>query len=321
MAVAAGTTKTYDRVGIREDLTDLISNVDPVETPFYSNCGKTEAKNTYHEWQTDSYREASDANARLEGDDATAVARAPRVRLGNHTQISSEVVLTSGTARAVNEAGVSDEHLEQLVKAGIEIKRDMEVQLLSSQAKNAGNSTTARVSAGVGSWISSNFNGGTGAVAPTGDGSDSLTAGADRAVAESHLTEVMQDIFNATGKRDGYMAMMPADIKSKITTNYSGQVTRYTNVDANSRAPIIGATDFYISDFGKVEFVPNVFMTAKSTYILKKDTWKVAYLRGMKNEKLAKSGDADKEQIICEYALQCQNEKANGHIAAQSPTL
>ena len=46
MAQPTNTFDTYDSVGIREDLADVIYNVDPSETPFYSKSAKTKAKNT-----------------------------------------------------------------------------------------------------------------------------------------------------------------------------------------------------------------------------------------------------------------------------------
>jgi hypothetical protein len=70
MAQPANTFDSYDAVGIREDLSNVIYNVSPEETPFYSKAKKTSAKNTLVEWQTDSLR-ASAANAHIEGD-ATA---------------------------------------------------------------------------------------------------------------------------------------------------------------------------------------------------------------------------------------------------------
>lgn len=49
MAYLAGTFKTTDAVGNREDLQNLIYNISPEETPFMSMiAGKSKAKATYH---------------------------------------------------------------------------------------------------------------------------------------------------------------------------------------------------------------------------------------------------------------------------------
>ena len=45
--------QTYQTVGIREDLADIIYSIAPTETPFMSGVAKTKATNTSHQWQTD----------------------------------------------------------------------------------------------------------------------------------------------------------------------------------------------------------------------------------------------------------------------------
>ena len=58
--------KTYDTVGIREDLADIIYSISPTETPFMSGIAKTKATNTTHEWQTDALADVA-SNAAVEG--------------------------------------------------------------------------------------------------------------------------------------------------------------------------------------------------------------------------------------------------------------
>ena len=67
MAQPSNTFDSYDAVGIREDLQDVIYNVSPEETPFLTKCRKTTASNTLHEWQTDALR-SSAANALIDRD-------------------------------------------------------------------------------------------------------------------------------------------------------------------------------------------------------------------------------------------------------------
>jgi len=104
MAQPSNTFDSYDAVGIREDLSDVIYNVSPEETPFYSKSGKTTAKNTLTEWQTDSLR-ASGANAHIEGDATAAEARTATSRLGNYTQIFKNAVVVPDTDEGLNKAG------------------------------------------------------------------------------------------------------------------------------------------------------------------------------------------------------------------------
>ena len=53
MAILSNTYTTYDTVGMREDLIDVISNIDPVSTWFQSNIGNTRATQRLHEWLLD----------------------------------------------------------------------------------------------------------------------------------------------------------------------------------------------------------------------------------------------------------------------------
>lgn len=143
MAQPTNTYSSYDQVGIREDLTDVIHDVSPTDTPFYSSAGKTTASNTYHEWQTDALRAAA-SNAHIEGDDTVASTRSATVRLGNYTQIFKDAVRTTGTDMALNKAGRGDEMDYQMVKVGYELRLDVEKALLANQARVAGSDVVAR---------------------------------------------------------------------------------------------------------------------------------------------------------------------------------
>ena len=138
MAQPSNTFDTYDAVGIREDLADVIYNISPTETPFMTNAAKGTATNTLHEWQTDGLRAAAN-NFQIEGDDYGGTAISPTDRLNNRTQISAEAIIVSGTDRSVDNAGRGDELAYQLAKVGKALKRDMEVGMVGvEQAKVTG---------------------------------------------------------------------------------------------------------------------------------------------------------------------------------------
>jgi len=108
MASPTNTFTSYDAVGIKEDLQDVIYDISPEETPFYSSCAKVKARNTFHEWQTDALR-ASAANAHVEGDVTTADVRAATSRLGTYTQIFKNAVIIPGTDEGLDKAGRAKE--------------------------------------------------------------------------------------------------------------------------------------------------------------------------------------------------------------------
>ena len=137
MAIVANTFQTYAAIGNREDLSDIIYNISPTDTPFMSSIGKEKASGTLHEWQTDALATAA-ANAQIEGDEITFTAVTPTVRLNNQTQISRKSVIVSGTQDTVNSAGRNNELAYQISKSSKELKRDMEVVLTANQSVNAG---------------------------------------------------------------------------------------------------------------------------------------------------------------------------------------
>ena len=49
MAMPAGSFATYQAIGNREDLSDIIWRITPTVTPFQSAIAKEKATNTYHE--------------------------------------------------------------------------------------------------------------------------------------------------------------------------------------------------------------------------------------------------------------------------------
>src|SRR6202171_2914904 len=132
MALPTNTFATYEAIGNREDLSDVIYRIDPVEVPFISGIEKEKAAAVNHEWETQALAAVNTGNAQLEGDDAVADATTPTVRLGNICQISRKTPRVTGTQRSVNHAGRDDEMEYQEMLKGLELKRDMEAILVGT---------------------------------------------------------------------------------------------------------------------------------------------------------------------------------------------
>jgi hypothetical protein len=307
MAQPANTFSSYDAVGNREDLADIIYDISPTETPFLSAIAKVNATATNHEWQTDSLAAAAE-NKRIQGDDATTTAAAPTARLGNYTQISDKVPRVTRTQQTVNSAGRGNDMDYQIMKMGKELKRDMEFVLLSNNAKVVGNDTTASELAGVPAWIATNTEKTDGAD-PTGDGTDARSDGTGRVFSEALLKSVLQQCWNEGG--DPNMMMVGSNNKQKAST-FGGNAER--RIDANDKA-LVATVDIYVSDFGQLQIVANRFQRARDVLILQTDMWALAELDSFKEVPLAKTGDSDRVQLICEYTLESRNEKASGIVA------
>src|SRR5690242_14438901 len=199
MAMPTSTLASYQAIGNREDLSDMIYRIDPTEVPFSTAADKTKASAVKHEWQTQALAAASSSNAQLEGDDAAADAATVTVRISNTCQIARKVPFVTGTQQAVDHAGRDDEMAYQEMLAGLELKRDMETGLLANQKKVTGDTTTARRHGSVLAWIKTNSS--TSGTDPgTSDGATSRTDGTQRAFTEAQLKTVLASCANNGGK-------------------------------------------------------------------------------------------------------------------------
>jgi len=334
MAIASDTALTYDGVQIREDLSDVIYNIAPMDTPFMSGCAKTKADNVLYQWQTDSIT-AGAANRHIEGDDSPAALDAPQpTKLQNYCQISRYVLQTSGTDQVVNYAGRGKAQAYQLAKAGKRMKRDMELMLTSNTARVVGTATLARATAGLPTWFpDANFHGGgsTSGSAATGDGTDTMTNGAATAAAtEAKLKTIIKKVYDVGGQPD--MMIVPATVKQTISglaSVGSGSISlgipQRNPVSGSGGATAIASVDVYVSDFGTFKIVPDrnlaadgVGSVAANVFVMDMDYWAISWLRPFHTVNLAKQGDSVKQMLLAEYGLVSRNSASSGILAGVS---
>lgn len=314
MALPTNAFATYEAVGNREDLSDMIYRIDPTDTPFMSGADTEKASAVNHEWQTQALAPADSANAQLEGDDAVTDATTPTVRLGNICQISKKVPRVTGTQQAVEHAGRANEMAYQEMLKGLELKRDMETILVgTNQAKVTGSDGVARKTASILSWIKTNTSKGTagGAADPTtADGAATRTDGTQIAFTESRLKTVLSAIWTSGGKPN--VVYTGAFNKQQFST-FTG---RSSPIEQASSKKIVASVDAYESDFGKLKVMANRFQRSRDVLVLEQDKWAVGYLNGRKmvSIPLAKTGDSERREILSEYVLVARNEKASGGV-------
>ncbi len=308
MAAPTNTFTTASAVGNREDLSDMIYRIDPTDTPFVTAVEREKATAINHEWQTQALAAAA-ANAQVEGDTPTANATTATARLGNYCQIMYKVASVSGTQQAVDHAGRDNELSYQEMLKGLELKRDLEYNLLSLNQAKA--SSSPRNFASLLSWIKSNTAKGTGGVDPAAaDGTGTRTDGTQAAFTENNLKSVLSSIWTNGGKPD--MIMVGAFNKQAFSM-FTGRAT--TTQDAKARR-IVASVDFYDSDFGKLKVTPNRFQRARDAFVLQTDMWALAPLNGrnMISIPLAKLGDSDQREVLFEGTLVARNEKSSGGV-------
>lgn len=314
MAVT-GVYTTSSAVGIREDLEDVIYRIDPTETPFISTIGKTKVAAKYHEWEIQKLAAASGVNAAIDGATAPTSSVTPTVRLGNRTQISTKVASVSGTLQAVNTAGRANEMEYQVLLKGLELKRDMETNLLGNTASVTDNgSSVAGQSAGFESFLVTNVSRGASGVSG-GFSAGQVTAptdGTQRTFTETLLKAVMASAFNAGGKPS---ILMLGALQKQVFSGFAGIAVNRYQMSTPKMSAVIGAADVYVSDFGELAVVPNIFQRNRSALFISPKFAKIGYLRSMRNWALAKVGDADNRQLLVEYTLIVGNEGAHGIVS------
>ena len=313
MAQPANSFDSYDAVGLRESLEDIIYNISPEETPFLTKCAKVKATNTLVEWQTDTLR-SSTTNAHIEGDATTAEARTATTRLGARTQIFKNAVVVPDTDEGLSKAGRNREIAFHTLKIAKEQKLDIERALFDNNATVAGNSTTARELAGAPAWLVTNvnFQSGNSGANPNGTGSNARTDdGTPTAFSQTKFDAVMQSIWEEGGT-PGTCYLSAFQMNKALS--FAGNNNQRANVVAADER-VVNSLSIYITPWGQVAFQPSRQNRSRDVFIMQDDMWAVATLRPTKNVALAKTGDNTTRQITTELTLLCKNEKASGIIA------
>lgn len=316
MAVTANTNETYDVSTIREDLSDALASITPTETIFMSTIGTRNAENTYFEWSEVDLA-AAGANRQIEGDVGLSnSAPTNAVRKGNYTQISAKVVEVSSTATAVNGVADAQTVARQVAYKLSEMKRDMEKMLLDNVAASAGASGTARQTAGLPAFLTSNTARGTSGANGTTSGSGeagypdaAATDGTQRAITEDILKGVIADCWDSGAEPS---VVLCGSFNKQTISGFTGNATRYKEAEDSK---LNAAIDVYISDFGELQIVPARHIRARDVFVLDPNYAAVAYLQTAKQEPLAKTGLSERRLISAEYGLQITSQKAHGVVA------
>jgi len=306
MAKVTNAFDTYSATADREQLSDVIYNISPQATPFMSAIGKNSIKNVVFDWQTENLPTPSGAG-QLEGFELSRSASVATSRVSNVAQISSRDATVTGSQQASDPAGKKSEMAHQLAIMAKALKRDMEVALCQKGAKTTGNATTARVTGGFESWITSNVSRGTNG-AGNGDGA-APTDGTQRNLTEALLKSVLQSCFSNGGEPS--LAICGPVNKQKIS-GFTGRASARQMIDANT---VEASVSIYASDFGELKIVPSNFSRERSLLLVDPDYAKVSYLRDFKTVDISTIGDAETKMIVAEYGLEMSNEAAHGIVA------
>lgn len=306
------TYTTYNQIGIKEDISDIISNISPTTTPFLSSIGKESVSNTLFQWQEDSLS-ATAENAEIEGFTATDLTLTPTVMRSNYTQIQSKTIKISATADAIDAYGRAQETAYQLSKKAAEFKRDIEFNLVGNRTTNgndaaAGTSSTARLTANI-----HGDDAGSNAVI----NSAVQEAGGTAALSEQMILNLGDKLYDE-GSEVSILMIKPADstVIAGFTRSAVGSGNARQEHFVNGGRTLMNVVDVYISPYGEQRVVMNRFMKTDVAFMYDPANWKICELRPMTRELLAKTGDADMHMMVTEYGLKHANYKASGLITA-----
>jgi|TARA_R100000482_G_scaffold42806_1_gene14887 hypothetical protein len=306
MAKVTNAFDTYSATADREQLSDVIYNISPQTTPFMSSIGKNTIKNVVFDWQTENLPTPSGAG-NLEGFELSRSASTATTRVSNVAMISKRDATVTGSQQSSDPAGKKSEMAHQLAIMSKALKRDMETALCQKGAKTTGNATTARVTGGFESWITSNASRGTNGAANGGGAAP--TDGTQRALTEALLKDVLQSAFSNGGEPS--LAICGPVNKQKIS-GFTGRASARQMIDANT---VEASVSIYASDFGELKIVPSNFSRERSLLLVDPDFAKVSYLRDFQTVDIATIGDAETKMIVVEYGLEVSNEAAHGVVA------
>jgi hypothetical protein len=327
MAIVTGSTVTYgvgSAGGNREDLSDVIWELDPLEFYCQTNFDKEDAQATFHEWEMDN-SVAATSNINIEGNTNAFTSIVSPTRVGNYLQILSKSFLVSGTQEAVAKAGRKSDVTRQLKKQMKELKNDFEFALVGNQNSSVGGSATGRAMGGMESWIASTDNSGNGlrattsasastaafAANVTGVVTDGSTTGA---ITEAKFKEAFQLGWTAGGK--DHIVLAGATQKTAISA-FSGISTKYTQIPNNTdRATILSSADMYVSEYGYHKIILHRHVRSSVVLCIDPDYWAVAFLRKPFMEIPAKTSDGEPRVLRMEACLVSRNHKASAKVAA-----
>lgn len=307
MAVPNENLRSFDDETVKESVVDLIFNTSPEDTPWLSVATESTAGNNIHQWQDDKYDTPSASNANLEGNEWIGTAANTPVRLDNRTQISRKEPSVSGTDQSFEGYGRGGMIEYQEIVKGVALKTDIEMSMFQNTEKVSAADGVAGVSGGVETYLTSNVDGGAGAVEATGNGVDARTGGTPRPFTETLFVDALARGFDLGANPD--MCFLSTAHK-QISNDFTGASTE-KNLEVKGLR-IINVVNFYESDFSKnmIAMIPSRHVTTTSVIGIEKEYTGVAYAPGRKmvSRRMADTGDNEKSLILCEWSLEMRSE-------------
>ena len=286
-------SNTYEAVGNKEDVSEIITNISPDQTPLYSRLGKTKATQTVHEWLEDSLGEAAE-NKQPEGYTYFTVNADPRTRLNNYTQIMHRGVQVTDTQEAVLHYGIRSELAYQMQKKLKELAFDCEKALIEQDTKVLGSMTQAREFGGLPYWIITNV---------------LSNNGSPRALTFDLINNALEQVWNIGGNPT---LLLVSPRNKRIVSTFTAGHTKFMN--GNETRKLTQMISVLETDFGTIQCLTDRFMPNDVVYGLSPEYIKKAFLRNFRTGEIPKISDMGRRMINGEWTLEMRAEKAHFKI-------
>lgn len=290
------------RIGIREELSDLILNVDQKDTPITSMAKRgSKPGNTTFRWQVDRNPDPSIELGILDGADVDPTSpgtnpdfkqytKGYRTEVENNIHMFRRAVHVSNlTQDILNIAGVKDELSRQLSKATLDMKRSMELTFTSDILPAIDNGAIPYRTRCLTAWIKSSL-----ATATTNSQQKyGITGGNIQSIrpidsnfvtpsssiigtgltvdnlTENDVQDLMTSCYEQTGQFKSHEAVVGTSLKRQFTnlvyTQRSPAAGSYGTITANRDAnaeTIKASVDVFEGDFGRLSLIPSQFLHA-----------------------------------------------------------
>jgi hypothetical protein len=298
MAIGTNAFTSYGKVVDREDLVDIIKNIDPVDTQFQSSIGSVNATATLHEWPVDVLAAAA-LNVNLEAVIVSATAITAPTRITNRCQHLIKSFTISDVQEAVKSAGNSSSSSYQKAKTLKELARDLEYSMIINSAAISGDTATAPKMCGAIGAIATNV----------------VCGATASAITEAQFNTLLATVWATAGKPKAFTMFMGV-VQKKIVDAFTGNGTRFNEVDAKDAA-LNATVSVYYSSFGKclLDLHQIMHSDAPGRILCFADlsNFRKAWLiKPTGFEKMARTGTFQQYAVSCSLTLEYGAEKSAG---------
>lgn len=284
-----------DDASVKESVLDLITNISPEENYVLSNFQRSTANDEFHFTPRDTLRTPA-LRAAVEGADPTYDGNDP-TRALNMLHIIEVGFDVTGSEQATDRYGSPEDRVAYETDKALKDWANFAEFALVRSTLITGNNSTARQMEGLKECL-------------TIDTSQSGTS-----LSETMLNDYLQNVWNEGADVD--LVLAPMALKRRISGFSAGGTKFYNQEDRR----LINPVEVYESDASSkpIKLVAHRYMQQSGDANfdilgVEMDKFAVAYLREPKIEPRAKTGDAERRQVVGELTLECRNDLA-GFVA------